>query len=41
MSLSCGEARRLLWPEDGPQILTEELARAQDHLQACESCLPL
>ena len=38
MSLSCGEARRLLWPEGRPRVLTEALARAQDHLQGCDAC---
>ncbi len=38
MSLSCGEARRLLWPEDRPRVLTEALTRARDHLQACDAC---
>lgn len=36
--MRCGEARRRLWPDGGPQLATREVEAAQAHLAACEAC---
>lgn len=38
MSVACGTARRLLWPDAGPQALTPEREAAEAHLAICEPC---
>jgi len=38
MTLSCGRARRLLWPDAGPQEVTDETAAAREHVAGCEAC---
>ncbi len=38
MSMHCGEARRLLWPDERPRSVTGDLARAHDHLEGCDPC---
>lgn len=38
MTLSCGKTRRLLWPDEGPRVLTESLGRARAHLEECPAC---
>ncbi len=38
MSLPCGTARRLLWPDASPQALTPEREAAEAHLASCEPC---
>lgn len=38
MTMRCGRARRLLWPDSGPKPASTELANAQAHLDECESC---
>jgi len=38
MSLPCGEARRLLWPDERPHAVAGDLAQAHDHLEGCRSC---
>jgi hypothetical protein len=36
--MSCGEARRLLWPDAGPRAVTAEIEVAEGHLAGCEEC---
>jgi hypothetical protein len=36
--LTCDEARRLLWPLDGPRESVEGEGGARAHLEACEAC---
>lgn len=38
MSVACGTARRLLWPDAGPQALTPEREAAEAHLAICDAC---
>jgi anti-sigma factor RsiW len=38
MTMPCGEARRLLWPDERPRAVTGDLARAHEHLEGCASC---
>ena len=38
MSMPCGEARRLLWPDERPRAVTGDLAQAHHHLEGCDSC---
>jgi hypothetical protein len=38
VSLACGTARRLLWPDASPQALTPEREAAEAHLVSCEPC---
>lgn len=38
MSMHCGEARRLLWPDERPRAVTGDLARAHHHLEGCDTC---
>ena len=37
-TMSCGSARRALWPESGPRAVTPELRAAQVHVAACGAC---
>lgn len=36
--MSCGRARRLLWPEAGPREATAEVVAAREHAAGCEAC---
>lgn len=36
--MSCGRARRLLWPDTGPREATAEVVTAQEHAAGCEAC---
>jgi anti-sigma factor RsiW len=36
--ISCGQARRLLWPDTGPREATEEIIAAREHASGCEAC---
>ncbi|MFN2431681.1 MAG: hypothetical protein ABR599_02465, partial [Gemmatimonadota bacterium] len=38
MSMSCGRARRLLWPDGGPRSSSPDVIDAQHHLAACQAC---
>ena len=38
MSESCGQARRILWPESGLRPLDDEAADARRHAQDCAGC---
>ena len=38
MMMTCGSARRLLWPDTGPRKATTEIEHAQDHVSRCELC---
>ncbi len=38
MNMSCGRARRLLWPDGQPHAVTGDLAQAHDHVEDCLSC---
>ncbi|MDQ3427107.1 MAG: hypothetical protein M3477_04685 [Gemmatimonadota bacterium] len=38
MTMSCGRARRLLWPDASPRAVTPEVEAAQGHLATCEEC---
>jgi hypothetical protein len=38
MTMRCGRARRLLWPDDGPRVMSPEIEEAQAHREVCESC---
>lgn len=38
MTISCGQARRLLWPDAGPRPLTADVEAAQQHLATCDEC---
>lgn len=38
MTMQCGKARRLLWPDDGPKVVGPGLEEAQAHLEACTEC---
>ena len=38
MTVSCGRVRRLLWPGDGPQAVTDDLTAAHRHLAGCADC---
>lgn len=38
MILSCGQARRVLWPEEGPRAVTPDVELAERHLAGCEEC---
>ncbi|MGH7718662.1 MAG: anti-sigma factor family protein [Gemmatimonadaceae bacterium] len=37
-SMTCGRARRLLWPDGGPQVASAERIEAQEHLAGCAAC---
>ena len=36
--MSCGRARRLLWPDAGPREATAEIVAAREHAGQCEQC---
>ena len=36
--MTCGRARRLLWPDTGPQEATTEIVAAREHVSQCEQC---
>jgi anti-sigma factor RsiW len=36
--MSCGRARRLLWPDTGPREATEEIIAAREHASGCNAC---
>jgi anti-sigma factor RsiW len=36
--MTCGEARRLLWPDTGPRRVDEQVHRAQAHVSRCPAC---
>lgn len=36
--MSCGRARRLLWPDNGPRSTSDEVVDAQEHLAECGAC---
>jgi anti-sigma factor RsiW len=38
MMMTCGRARRLLWPDTGPREATEEVVEARAHVAGCELC---
>lgn len=38
MTMSCGRARRLLWPDAGPREATAEIVAAREHAGQCEQC---
>jgi hypothetical protein len=36
--MTCGRARRLLWPDSGPREATEEIIAAREHASGCDAC---
>ncbi len=38
MMMTCGRARRLLWPDTGPRKATAEVEQAREHVSRCELC---
>jgi anti-sigma factor RsiW len=36
--MTCGRARRLLWPGAGPRAASPDVIEAQQHLEACAAC---
>jgi anti-sigma factor RsiW len=38
VTMTCGRARRLLWPGAGPKAASPEVIEAQQHLEACSAC---
>jgi len=36
--MTCGRARRLLWPGAGPRVASPEVIEAQQHAEACRAC---
>ena len=36
--MTCGRARRLLWPDCGARSTSLEIVEAQEHLASCDSC---
>jgi hypothetical protein len=38
ITMSCGRARRLLWPGAGPREASAELLAAREHASGCEAC---
>ncbi len=36
--MTCGHARRLLWPDGGPREATAEVVAAREHLSGCAEC---
>jgi anti-sigma factor RsiW len=36
--ITCGRARRLLWPDGGPRPATSDVIDAQDHVAGCTAC---
>ncbi len=38
MTITCGRARRLLWPDTGPREATPEIVAAREHVSRCPLC---
>jgi anti-sigma factor RsiW len=38
MTMSCGQARRLLWPDGGPREASADIVAAREHASDCEAC---
>lgn len=38
MTMTCGRARRLLWPDTGPRGATPDVVAAREHVSRCELC---
>ena len=38
MTITCGRARRLLWPDTGPREATAEIVAAREHVSRCPAC---
>jgi anti-sigma factor RsiW len=38
VTMNCGRARRLLWPDAGPRKATAEILEAREHAATCEGC---
>jgi anti-sigma factor RsiW len=38
VTMQCGRARRLLWPDVGPRDATAEVLAAREHASGCEAC---
>jgi anti-sigma factor RsiW len=38
VTVSCGQARRLLWPDAGPRPLTTDAEAAEQHVATCDEC---
>lgn len=38
VTMSCGRARRLLWPDAGPREATAEIVLAREHAAGCSAC---
>jgi anti-sigma factor RsiW len=38
VTMSCGRARRLLWPDAGPRETTAEIMAAREHASGCADC---
>jgi len=36
--MTCGRARRLLWPDGGPRAVTAEIVAAREHAGGCAGC---
>ena len=36
--MTCGRARRLLWPDGGPRSATAEIVAAREHASRCTLC---
>jgi anti-sigma factor RsiW len=36
--MTCGRARRLLWPDGGPRPASAQVVDAQEHVAACAAC---
>jgi anti-sigma factor RsiW len=37
-SVSCGRARRVLWPEAGPKAVSSDVIEAREHVTECVAC---
>jgi anti-sigma factor RsiW len=38
VTMSCGHARRLLWPDAGPREATADIVAAREHASQCDAC---
>jgi anti-sigma factor RsiW len=38
VTMTCGRARRLVWPGAGPRSASPDVIEAQQHLEACSAC---
>jgi hypothetical protein len=38
VTMTCGRARRLLWPDSGPREATAEILAARQHVRGCAPC---